>query len=436
LKILTILIPKLKPPFVDDVVNFQMENIINKLKENFNIKVVWVVFGPNKIQEIKEISYDVLDYHNYTDAIEILDKINPDLILIEGIFGMTGITFIKSARFKKIPITTIFPPGISPYAKSSTGVQRRLHLIFSKKILGSTEKNLQNPKLGMLKYFLKRYNFLLKTLNRVNYNLFDIFKFIMFYPASQIFSRQVESIHPICSGDLNFVSTPILQQFLVGLGYDPKTIFVTGDPSFDHTILKIQHFQSVKKTQKKEIIDNDNKFKILFCTSPMHEHGAWTKKQEDSLILNTINEISNSHNSKISLKIHPTSSIKSEYEQLLQKTICDVSLFQKEDLLELIDSNDLMIVYGASSVVLCGILLKKPIVMLNLKNYPSQYNFFLDKNTMSICETMSQLSSIITDSLSTKISNDMYDDYLQNQLGCNDGKSSERIAQIITSIFK
>jgi len=433
LKNLTILIPKLKPPFVDDVVNFQMENIINKLKENFNIKVVWVVFGPDKIQEVREISYDILDYHNYTDAIEILDKINPNLILMEGVFGMTGITFAKSARFKKIPFVTIFPPGISPYTKSSTGVQRRLNLIFSKNTLGSTEKNLHNPKFGMLKYFLKRYNFLLKTLNRVNFGLFDIFKFILFYPASQIFSRQVESIHSICSGDLNFISTPILQQYLLDLGYDPKTVFVTGDPSFDHIISKIQHFQSIKKPTTKKTINN--KLKILFCTSPMHEHGAWTKKQEDSLILNTINEISKFDNFKISLKIHPTSSIKREYEQLLQKTICDVSLYQKEDLLELIDTHDLMVVYGASSVVLYGIFLKKPIVMLNLKNYPSQYNFFLDKNILSICETLPQLSSIITHSLSTKISDEVYADYLQNHLGCNDGKSSERIAQIITNIF-
>ncbi|TAK15859.1 MAG: hypothetical protein EPO37_09545, partial [Nitrosarchaeum sp.] len=131
MKNLIVLIPKLKPPFVSDIVNFQMNNIIDKLKENYHVKVIWVVFAPYKIQEVKEISYDILDYHNYDNALEILNTTNPDLILIEGIFGMTGITFIQSAKYKKIKTVTIFPPGISPYSKSYSGIKRRLNLIFS-----------------------------------------------------------------------------------------------------------------------------------------------------------------------------------------------------------------------------------------------------------------------------------------------------------------
>lgn len=432
MKNLTILIPKLKPPFVPDIVNFQMRNIINKLKENYNVKVIWVIFAPNKIQEVREISYNILDYHNYDNALEILNITNPDLILMEGVFGMIGITFAKSAKFKKITTATIFPPGILPYSKSYSGIKRRFNLIFSHNVLGDIAKNSPNQKFGMLRYFLRRYFFLLKTLRCLNYNMFNIFKFIMFYPLSQIFSRQVESIHSICSGDLNFVTTNLHKHSLIDLGYVSKTVFVTGDPSFDQIILEAQKYQSIEKTQKKEqITKNKTEFKILFCTSPMHEHGAWIKQEEDSLILNVINKISESTNFQISLKIHPTSSIKEDYVQLLKNTSSDISLYQKENIMELINNHDLMIVYGASSVVLYGIILKKPVVMLDFKNYPSQYNFFIDKNVMSICDDISKLIPSLNHSLSTKISDDVYQNYLQHHLGNVDGKSSERIVKKI-----
>lgn len=427
MKNLTILIPKLKPPFVADIVNFQMNNIIDKLKENYNIKVIWVILAPNKIQEVKEISYDILDYHNYDNALEILNTTNPDLILMEGVFSMTGITFIKSAKHKKIKTATIFPPGILPYSKSYSGIKRRLNLIFSHNILGNLQIS-SNQKFGMLKYFLRRYFFLLKTLRCINYNVYDLFKFIMFYPASQIFSRQIESIHSICSGDLNFVGTNRHRQYLIDLGYDSETVFVTGDPSFDHMILDAQKYQPVEKTQQQI---TKNKFKILFCTSPMHEHGAWSKKEEDSLILNVINKISESKNFQISMKIHPSSSSKEEYVKLLKNIHSDITLYQKENILELIDNHDLMIVYGASSVVLYGIILKKPIVMIDFSNLPSTYNFFIDKTVMSICNDISKLISLLNHSLSTKISDDVYQNYLQNQLGNIDGKSSEKIVKKI-----
>ena len=90
----------------------------------------------------------------------------------------------------------------------------------------------------------------------------------MFYPASQIFLRQNQDIHSICSGDLNFIGNDLQRQSLLNLGYDPKTLFVTGDPSFDQTILKIQKLRSIEKTQKEQVIKNRDKLKILFCTAP------------------------------------------------------------------------------------------------------------------------------------------------------------------------
>ena len=411
-----------------------MDNIIKQLEKNCNLKIIWVIFPPNKINEVKEKSYEIIDYHNYDNALEILNITHPDLIMMEGSFGMVGITFSESARFKKIPVATIFPPGILPLTKSFSEVKRKINLIFSHNVLGSTDQNSSNHKFGMLRYFLKRYFFLLKTLKCINYDLFDIFKFILFYPSSHIFLRQVGSVHRICSGDLNFVRNESQKQYLIDMGYTPKTIVVSGDPTFDQMLLNIQKSQSLNKIYN-EPIKKNSKIKILFCTSPMHEHGAWTKKQEDTLISSTINEISKSTNFQISIKIHPTSSKKEEYIDLLNKFMYDISLYQKEDLIELINNHDLMIAYGSSTVVLYGILLKKPIVMLNLDDYPSKYNYFIDDTVMSICENISKLIPTLNLSLSQEISDNVYRKYLQNQLGMPDGKSSERIANKILELF-
>ena len=90
LKNITILIPKLKPPFAVDIINSQMDSIIKQLEKRCNLRIIWVVFPPNRINEVKEKSYDVIDYHNFHNALEILDITQPDLILMEGSFGQWG----------------------------------------------------------------------------------------------------------------------------------------------------------------------------------------------------------------------------------------------------------------------------------------------------------------------------------------------------------
>ena len=81
----------------------------------------------------------------------------------------------------------------------------------------------------------------------------------------------------------------------------------------------------------------------------MHEHGYVSKKEENDVILKTIDKIIQNKNFEITLKIHPSTSSKTEYEKLLDKR--EVKIYQKEDLMDVLPQFNVMITYGASSVI-------------------------------------------------------------------------------------
>ena len=79
-----ILIPNMRPPFTHGIEIGQFQNIIKKIGEKFNVKPIWVIFHADKIQHQKNDEFEIIYYDNYDNALEILDKTKPDLILFDG----------------------------------------------------------------------------------------------------------------------------------------------------------------------------------------------------------------------------------------------------------------------------------------------------------------------------------------------------------------
>ena len=93
MKNITILIPKIKPPDVSDIVTTQIENILSALKEKFTLTVVWIIFQPTSFESYFYKDYQVIDYRKYQNSVDAIDKIQPDLILNEVRLGINGISF-------------------------------------------------------------------------------------------------------------------------------------------------------------------------------------------------------------------------------------------------------------------------------------------------------------------------------------------------------
>ena len=53
MKKVTILLPSVDPPDVNDSLVTTLHNVTSKLKEKCDLKIIWVVFRPEKFKETK-----------------------------------------------------------------------------------------------------------------------------------------------------------------------------------------------------------------------------------------------------------------------------------------------------------------------------------------------------------------------------------------------
>ena len=425
---ITILVPRIKPPQVPDIITKQLEIIFSRLQKYYNINIVWVTFQPNNFDEYIVKNFQVIDFHKFNDAIEIIEEIKPDLIISESRLGINGIAFAKAGKATKIPIITIIGYiGVSEFFGRLFSMKTSIQLMSSNKVLAGSSFEAKTKKFGMVRYILRKYVFLLKTLRKINYNYFDLIRFIFFYPGIHIFARSYPPLHNITSGDLNMCFNKHLFDRLIEAGFDQSKILLEGDPVFDELYSKISKYTTPKK--------ESTKTSILFCPTPMHEHGWLSKKEEDDLILGIINKIKDNDEFDIALKIHPSTSNYKEYETLLEKTNHKVLLFQKEDTLDLLNQYDLMLTYGSSDVILEAILLNKPVVLFKY-DAENKFNRFSDSNIINECNKISELINTIKKATTHTIPQDSLSSYIEKHIGKFDGKNSERTAYAIYHFLK
>ena len=425
MKKITILIPKIKPPDIPDIVTNQIENVLSELSNQFTLNVVWLIFQPSPFSDYSFKNYKIVDYHKYDDAVDVIDKIQPDLIINEVRLGINGICFGISANYKKIPNITITPTGKSEFFSTNFSTKSNFQLIFSDKVIADVLKN-KPKKFAMLKYSIHRYGFLLKSLKNSGYGFIDILKFIFFYPRFQISSQTYPALHKITSGNLNFCFNEHWFKRLLDAKFNKSTLILVGDPAFDD-------LYEVNQNPTNNKFDS-NKTRILFCPTPMHEHGWLTKVEEDELILKIIKEVKSHPQFDISLKIHPSSSSYHEYELLLKSLNQSITLFQKENIMSLLKEFDVMLTYGSSNVILNGILSKTPVILFNFndKNKPSRLN---DSKIIKECNDVTELYSQLS-SIKNPISKELLENYIKLQIGIFDGKNSQRIAKHIEKLIR
>jgi len=425
MKELKILVPRIKPPEYHDIVTDEFNNIFTKLKQHFKIKIYWIIFQPYEFKQYSLDESTVVDYHKFNNAIDVIDNFKPDLIITEVLLGINGIAFATAGKFRKIPVVTISNPGTSGKISKLFQFKMMIRLFFSQKVLGDVSNN--NQKFGFFRWAWHRYSFLFTTLKNCNKNTLELMKFLWLYPRIQIFSNRYLVMHPILSGDLNICFNRHYYERLLQSNFDKNTLVITGDPAYDHI------YDEMSKTPSSSQIPK--KIRVLLCLSAMHEHGWLSKKKDDCIVLNIIDTVSQNNEFEIALKIHPSSSSYDEYESLLKQTKHEVKLYQKENTIKLMENYDVMINYGSSNVVLDTILIGKPVVMY-IFNSNEEFNRYYDPNIISGLTKISDLHDVIKNSTQKIISKDLLDNYLENQIGKFDGKSTERIAIEIKNLLE
>ena len=416
MKKLTILIPNSRPPYVKGTETVQIKNIMSHVNEKIQTKLVWVIFQPSKINNYEKFDGEIINFDDYCDAIEIVDKIKPDIILNETEFFTQSVAFGLAAKFRNIPLVTYC---LVSYVETSLlfNIRSKLRILFSNDVfLQTTDSNE-----SMLKFNQRKLKFIEKTLKKMGYNKMKIIYFLIHFILKQFFAFSYVPVSKLIEGDLNLCSNIKWADYLIKNDFKKSSIVVTGDPYLDTLFLNSKNSDKIK--------NKPGITKILFCTSPMHEHGYVSKKEENDVILKTIDKIIQNKNFEITLKIHPSTSSKTEYEKMLDKR--EIKIYQKEDLMDILPQFNVMITYGASSVIPYAIILKKPIVFLDMFSYTKNLNLFYDELVAVRCDQISELEQKIYQSMKKEINEIHYKKYIEKHLGMFDGKSSARSCESI-----
>ena len=404
-------------------------------KQNFHCKVIWVLYMPEKLKTQNSDNSDdkIVYFQDYQNAIEILDEFNPDYVITRPAFELTNLSFIVASKKKNIStITTFFEP-VSEFEKSSykdsmTSFKNQLNSFLS--VPGDFTKDSKNRK--GISFFKQRHDFLISTLKHLEYDKIKIFNFNLLLLKSRIFSSK--PLEKFFEGELNFCKNFHWQTKLLKMGFKKSSLKIVGHLSYDSLHNKLQNMDK-----------NENfsdKTRILFVTSSVHEHGVCSAIKEFDFINKICNEVLKYKEYSLTVKIHPSSSNMNEYKEYLKEILHKIDLIQNDDLFELMNNHDVMVTYGLTTGVTTGILLKKPVIFIGSKLHKlyksTEYDEddYYDKNVTIECKKISELKKIINESLSQKISDSNYSQFIEKMLFKFDGKCSERIANYIIEDFE
>jgi UDP-N-acetylglucosamine:LPS N-acetylglucosamine transferase len=170
----------------------------------------------------------------------------------------------------------------------------------------------------------------------------------------------------------------------------------------------------------------------------MVEHGLWTQKMWEDTVIQTVSIVQQKLTDKVVLvlKIHPSSEKKEDYEKLLKKFKIKIPIFQTENLLDVINDADFIISYGDTWALWEVLLLNKPIIIVNLFNYPKDMMPFVKEGIAYEITEINQLINMITKIHSLKLDESKINLFIQKYLYKLDGKAGLRSAEAIMQLVE
>jgi hypothetical protein len=412
-------------PDKKSIVTLFFENLLPVLNKKFDVKLIWLVYTPDKI-ESKSSNNSFLDIHNYKNALSLLKKEKPDLI-----FATANPTFIDysvslAAKYLKIPVVSGFSGRKFDEMSRSRLITSYFTRFFQSTVPSDFEKN-KKQFFRRGRFLIFKYIFLLKTQRAIKFSPFKIFQnSIMLFKT---FSYPTDFlVDPRFSNTLHWVDGQFYYDLALKSGFSKDSLVKTGDPVYDLAFKKTAYTIPNKR--------NTKKINVLLITSAMYEHGIWTKNQRDSLIKGIVKEYSkNNTNFSLTIKIHPSSENLSNYKSLLDEINSDVIICQNGDILDFLLDADVVIGFVTHSALEYALIFRKPIIICNLYNLKN--DTYLEKNLSLECTCLSDLFNLISYSLTNNPATEKkVNNYISEYLYKSDGLASERLCNAIVKLIE
>ena len=416
-----ILIPIHTLPDIKSVTTMVLESILSVLKKKIDVQIMWLVYTPEKIKFIQKNESDdvILDIHNYKNALEVIQKEKPDLIYAYASWNFIDYALSSAAKFCNIPVFCVVHADLGYDKGVEKNITSNLTRFFQNSIPTDKIKNKKQP-LRRGRFFLYKYFFLLQTMLIIKKNrletIFTIWKFIFSDKQDPKFG----------SNTIQFLENKNLYNKHVSLGFNESNLIITGNPMYDSLFFTLQKLQA-KNTK-------NNTKNVLLLTTGLYEHGIWTKDQRDYSIQKTLEQLKNMKNLNLTVKIHPSSEILSEYEQIIQKIIPNASIYQKGNVENFIADSDLVISFPLSTVLIYALLIGKPLLVcnyFNINDFSSEHDFIFQCNDP--LTLLNDITKLTTSNLQLKKTREIF---INEFLFLFDGHAKDRICHNILQLIK
>ena len=82
--------------------------------------MIWLVYLPEKISEKKNSDDIILDIHDFDNAVDVVKKVNPDVVFTDAGIGLVQLSLSVAAKFLKIPVISGILESINPVKRNHT----------------------------------------------------------------------------------------------------------------------------------------------------------------------------------------------------------------------------------------------------------------------------------------------------------------------------
>jgi len=402
------------------------ENIFAVLREKTSVEVFWLVYMHKKQKKIKNKFFETIDIHEFDNAGEVIKTINPDIVFAfaGGPQGQIHHALSLAAKSLDIPVVSIIINDHIPEMKRSKYLKSNITRFFADTESKDSEKKIF---MGRGKFFLYKTMFLIKTLNFLKISKLEIIRTLI--ELLQTFSSHTKAYGNFNSkyaNTLHLLESESLLKPLLDVGFKEETLLVTGNPIYDKTLKKIQQFRTIKS----------EKVHVLLMTSPVVEHGIWTRDERDNVVEQVIRKcIESSNEIELTIKIHPYNEDLIEYQKIIKKINADIKIEKDGDVLDFLEKTDVVIVFSSlSTSAYFTVIAKKPIIVCNF--YDIQNDKLVDSELAIECKDADSIIPCIKNAISSTIDSKKFDNFVKEELYKLDGDSGERISLALLDLIR
>lgn len=410
-------------------------NIKNTAKNSDDVKLIWIVCQPSTFKNTEFEKDLVIDIHQFKNAIQVLNEINPDCVLTNNNSKEAlTMSFILAANNTKTPLVYYYLNDQTPilgkgaYKSQKENLTIQLRNVLSEKTAMDSDEKKKPLRRGL--FLMYKNKFLMRTRRKVGIGFVRAIRDFFNDMSSFIFYKR--SIWNNLA-DLSLCSNQDLFEFWTNVGVDKDKIVFTGSPYWDKIFEKIQKL-------KKQEIKNDGKIKVLIVTGGMVEHGVWTQNERDFYLKELFKTLNTDNKILYDIKIHPASESKIFYQNFFEQNKINAKIYQHENLFDTMRDYDIIISYGSSSVhTECAYGGIKMILLdinwnyrrVNLVDEAIRSKYFMH------CKEFNQLVSMINQLYKKEV--EFSDELIQARERMSykfDGKAGERALMAIYNICK